>query len=358
MAHLFRDDYSEGAHPRIIDALARTTLEQTDCYGEDRFCLAAADMLRALAGCDAAAEVLFVSGGTHANLLLIAHALRPHQAVVSAISGHINVHECGAIEGAGHKIIALPTKDGKLTAAQVEESLPDRAGGPHVAQPKLVYASQATELGTVYTAQELESLSGCCREHSLFLYVDGARLANSLAAADSNEPAAGSEPPTMRDIARLSDAFTLGGTKNGLLFGEALVVTNAALSKDIRYTQKLYGALLAKGRAIGAQFEEALRDGLYLELAARANRMAAALRAGLEALGVRFLYEARSNMQYAALPRPVAEALAEDGYGFHTYGPSAPGAGDSVCRFVASWATTEESVDKLISDCARAMRRQ
>ena len=362
MAFSFRDDYSEGAHPRIIGALARTALEHSDCYGEDRFCLAAADMLRAQAGCGGA-EVLFVPGGTQANLLLISHALRPHQAVISAESGHINGHECGAIEGSGHKIIAMLAADGKLTEALVEASLPQGSDAPHVVQPKLVYISQATECGTVYTALELENLARCCRKHGLFLYVDGARMANALAAssgadcgacgacgADSAEP-----PPSLSEVARLADAFTLGGTKNGLLFGEALVVPNPELARDIRYTQKRLGALLAKGRAIGAQFEEALRDGLYLELAAHANHMAASLRSGLEALGVRFLYESRSNMQFAALPRAAACALKERGYEFHVYGPTATGADDAVCRFVASWATTEEDVGRFVSDYSKAI---
>ncbi|MDR0905490.1 MAG: aminotransferase class I/II-fold pyridoxal phosphate-dependent enzyme [Oscillospiraceae bacterium] len=328
--HSFKNDYSEGAHPRIYEALQRTNLQQTEGYGEDFICAEAAALLRdAVKSPDAA--VVFLSGGTQANLVLIAHALRAYEGVIAPESGHINGHECGAVEATGHKILTLPSGDGKITAPQITELLREY-NSPHVVAPRLVYISQATETGTVYTRDELKTLYNFCRTNGLYLYIDGARLGNALAAERGL---------TLADIANFSDAFTVGGTKNGFLFGEALIIPNAELAQNIKYSQKQHGAMLAKGRVIGAQFEAMFRDSLYFELAAYANEMGLLLRDGLAARGVKFAYDSPTNLQFPIFSNADVEKLSKS-YGFNIMGNH--GASGSVVRLVTSWATTEEDV--------------
>lgn len=340
----FRDDYSEGAHPRLLQALASASAEQNAGYGLDRHSLRAAELIRARLG-DTDPDVHFLSGGTQANLVAIASFLRPHQAAIAAHTGHIATHETGAIEATGHKVLTVAGDDGKLSPESIRPVLRGH-GDEHMVQPKLVYASDSTELGTIYTRAELQALSAYCRQHGLLLFLDGARLGAALT-AEGNDLA-------LADIAACCDAFTIGGTKNGALAGEALVVCNAASKADLRYHIKQRGAMLAKGMFLGAQFE-ALFDGeLFFELARHANAMAATLREALSAQGIAFLADSPTNQLFPILPPAVVESL-ETRYGFHRW-QSMPG-GDIAIRLVTSWATPPEAVQAFIADARDAFAR-
>jgi threonine aldolase len=340
----FRDDYSEGAHPSLLQALASASAEQNAGYGLDRHSLRAAELIRArLGGVDA--DVHFLSGGTQANLVAIASFLRPHQAAIAAHTAHIATHETGAIEATGHKVLTVASGDGKLSPASIRPVLREH-GDEHMVQPKLVYVSHSTEVGTIYTLAELQALSAFCRENGLLLFLDGARLAAALT-AEGNDLA-------LADIAALCDAFYIGGTKNGALAGEALVVCNPALKPDLRYQIKQRGAMLAKGMFLGAQFE-ALFDGeLFFELARHANAMAARLRDALSAQSVAFLADSPTNQLFPILPAAVVEAL-EARYAFHRW-QAMPDGGIAI-RLVASWATKPEAVDSFITDAREALTR-
>ena len=251
----FDSDYMEGAHPSILDALQKINLEQNAGYGEDMHCRAAAQRILQL--CDAPqAQVHFLCGGTQTNFIVIAAALRPHQGVLCAQSGHIHVHETGAVEATGHKVLPMMSEDGKLTADQVRRAYAAHWQDPtheHMAQPAMVYISFPTETGLLYTRAELLALHAVCRECGLLLYVDGARMGYGLTAEDNDL--------SLRDFAMLCDTFSIGGTKVGALFAEALVVCNATLARDFRYLIKQRGAMLAKGWLLGMQFEQLMRDG-------------------------------------------------------------------------------------------------
>ena len=331
----FRNDYSTGAHPRVLQALAEAGQTCYPGYGEDPWCERAADTIRAL--CRAPeARVHFLTGGTQVNRTVIGALLRPWEAVVAAASGHICGHEAGAVERDGHKILALPAADGKLTPAMVEAALTG-SEGDHTVLPRLVYISNTTELGTVYTRAELGALSALCRERGLLLYCDGARLGAAMAAPGSDAGFA--------DYAALCDAFTIGGTKNGLLFGEALVLPRPDLCPAFRRCMKQQGAMLAKGWLLGLQFETALRDGLYLDLARRAGDMAALLRRGLLDLGIPLLADSPSNQLFPILPRARVEALRERcAFEVQEALPD-----DRICiRLVTAWTTTEAEVAELL----------
>lgn len=327
----FQNDYSEGAHPKVMQALLDTNLEQTTGYGTDPHCAAAAGTLRGLLKREDA-DVHFMVGGTQANLAVIGCILRPYQAVVSADTGHINTHEAGAVEATGHKVLTAPSADGKLIPEAIEKILAAHHD-EHMVQPKMVYLSHPTELGTLYTLQELEGISRVCRDKGLYLYLDGARLSSALA-AEGNDI-------SLPDLARLTDGFYLGGTKCGALFGEALVLLHPALKQDFRYTMKQRGALLAKGRAVGVQFEALFRDGLYEQLGHHANGCADLLRASLKQAGYPFLVESKSNQVFPILPDPLVKALAEE-YLFEIWGNA--GEGKTAIRLVTSWATDEAAV--------------
>ena len=331
----FRNDYSEGACPQVLEALVNTNLIPTSGYGTDQFCAGAADMIRYL--CEAPnAQVHFLMGGTQVNKTAIGAFLRPYEAVISAASGHICGHETGAIEQNGHKILALPATDGKLTADQVRKAV-EGHGDEHTVLPRLVYISNTTEVGTVYNLSELTALSACCRELGLLLYCDGARLGSAMTMEGADT--------TFADYARLCDAFTIGGTKNGLLFGEALVLTNPALFPHFRHAMKQQGAILAKGRLLGVQYDAVLRNGLYLQLARHANAMADKLRRGLLALGFTMAVDSPSNQLFPILTPAQVERLREE-CAFEIQSRDEHG----VCiRFVTSWATREEDVDSLLA---------
>lgn len=333
----FRNDYSEGAHPRLLQALAQASTEQNAGYGLDRHSLRAVALIRQ-AVARPQADVHLLAGGTQTNLTAIAAFLRPHQAVIAADSGHIATHETGAIEATGHKVLTAPAADAKLTPALIQPLL-DAHGSEHMVQPRLVYISNSTELGTIYSKAELSELSAFCRARGLLLYLDGARIGSALT-APGNDLA-------LADVAALTDAFYIGGTKNGALLGEALVIVDDALKADFRYLIKQRGAMLAKGMVLGAQFEALFEGGLYFELAAHANRLAARLRQALAELGAVFSVDSPSNQLFIALPRASIEALRKR-YEFELWQPLDDG--HAVIRLVTSWATTEAAVEAFVRD--------
>ncbi|CAD1787032.1 aminotransferase class I/II-fold pyridoxal phosphate-dependent enzyme [Xanthomonas euroxanthea] len=339
----FRNDYSEGAHPRLLQALAQASAEQNAGYGTDRHTARAAALIRN-AVAQAQADVHLLVGGTQTNLTAIAAFLRPHQAVIAVEAGHIATHETGAIEATGHKVLAVPALHDKLTPALIQPLL-DVHGNEHMVQPRLVYISNSTESGTIYTRAELQALSRFCRAHDLLLYLDGARLGAALT-ADGNDL----DLPT---IATLTDAFYIGGTKNGALLGEALVIVTPALQADFRYLIKQRGALLAKGMLLGSQFATLFEDGLFLALAAHANAMAQRLRAGLLAAGVQFTSDSPTNQQFIVVSTAQAEQLARR-YDFERWETRSDGR--LVIRFVTSWATTPAAVDRLCADVAALLQ--
>lgn len=334
----FNNDYSEGCHEKVMERLLATNMVQTPGYGEDAYCAAAAAKIRKKCGREDVA-VHFLVGGTQTNMTVIDAALRPHQGALGADTAHINVHETGAVEATGHKVLWVPHHDGKITAQQVEDTVREHYASTsfeHTVQPKLVYISTPTELGTLYTKAELESLSAVCRTHGLYLFVDGARLGYGLAAPGNDV--------TMEDLANLCDVFYIGGTKVGALFGEAVVITNPALQEDFRYLIKQHGGMLAKGRLLGVQFDALMEDDLYEKISAHANRLADKLRHCLKELGVPFLVENTTNQLFPVLPDGVLDALAED---FVFSEQERVDETHRAVRFCTSWATKEESVDAL-----------
>lgn len=344
---LFHNDYSEGCHESILRAMMVTNLEQTPGYGEDAYCKRAADKIRALCGNDRLG-VHFLVGGTQANLTVIDAALRPHQGVIGAVSAHIHVHETGAVEATGHKVLAVPSADGKITARQVERVvLEQRNSGceEHMVQPKLVYISNPTELGTLYTLSELEDLRKTCDQYGLYLFADGARLGYGLEAAGNDV--------TLSDLARLCDVFYIGGTKVGALFGEAVVIRNRAINEDFRYLIKQHGGMLAKGRLLGLQFDTLFTDGLYFALAGHADRMADQIRVTLKELGVSLLVESTTNQIFPILSDDALTELS----GEFTYTEQERVDEDHrAVRFCTSWATKQENVDALCAALRQILR--
>ena len=334
----FNNDYSEGCHQKVLDALVRTNMVQTLGYGEDEYCAEAAAKIKTLCGRDDVA-VHFLVGGTQTNLTVIDAALRPHQGALCPVGGHINVHETGAVEATGHKVLTCPSDDGKITAQQVKDTvLAHRADGSfeHMVQPKRVYISNPTEYGTLYSLSELEALSAVCRELGLYLFLDGARLGYGLMAKDYDV--------TMADIARLCDVFYIGGTKVGALFGEAVVISNPALKEDFRYIIKQHGGMLAKGRLLGVQFDALMTDNLYFEIAGQAVRLADKIRETLDELGVSHLVPGITNQIFPILSDKCLEQLAKE---FCFTEMERVSDTHRAIRFCTSWATTEENVEKL-----------
>ena len=336
----FDCDYTEGAHPQIMAALAATNFEQTCGYGEDAHCANAREYIKKAIECPDA-DVHFLVGGTQANMTVIASILRPYQGVLCAESGHINCHETGAVEATGHKVLPLSQTDGKINAKQVRDYVEAhwRDGAhEHIVQPAMVYISQPTEYGTLYTKSELEELYACCRELSLPLFIDGARLGYALAA---------DKTLTLPDIARSCDVFYIGGTKVGCLFGEAVCIMNDALKKDFRYMIKRMGGMLAKGRLLGIQFEEMFRDGLYFRVAEKAVENALRIKAALIEKGIPLLMDSATNQQFPILTRAQQKALGEKyALGFW----DTTGGDSDAIRICTSWASTDENVDALIRD--------
>ena len=336
---LFQCDYNEGAHPKVLERLVATNMEQTVGYSEDEYCAAAAEKIRIACG-DDSLEVHFLVGGTQTNMTVIDTALRSYQGVLCAVTGHINVHETGAVESCGHKVLGLPSADGKITAAQVEEAYREHVHNDsfeHMVQPKMVYISNPTELGTIYSKAELTALSEVCHKNGLYLFMDGARLGYGLMAPDNDL--------TLADMAALCDVFYIGGTKVGALFGEAVVIRNEELKQDFRYFIKQKGGMLAKGRLLGLQFDALFTDNLYFEISKHAIDMAEKLRGAFEKKGYPYLVPNRTNQIFVIMPDEVLEKMAEN-YGYcydHRVDET-----HSAVRFCTSWATKEENLDALI----------
>ncbi|HWR40521.1 MAG TPA: aminotransferase class I/II-fold pyridoxal phosphate-dependent enzyme [Patescibacteria group bacterium] len=333
----FKNDYSEGAHPRILDALTQSNFEQAEGYGEDTYSLKAAELLKQRIG-RSDIDIHLISGGTQTNLTALSAFLRPHEAVIAPCTGHILVHETGAIEATGHKVIAVDVKDGKINAAQVEAVLSAHSD-EHMVKPKLLYISNPTEIGSIYSKSDLEALHQCCRAHHLYLYVDGARLGSALCSPENDLQ--------LPDLGLLTDAFYVGGTKNGALLGEALVICRDTLKEDFRFHLKQKGALLAKGRLLGIQFQELFADDLYFDLARHANAMAELLRKGLLHNGYHFLTHSSTNQIFPILPNHLIEKLQKK-YSFYIW--SETDAEHSSIRLVTSWATKAAAVDAFIND--------
>lgn len=335
----FQCDYAEGAHPEILARLTATNLEQTPGYGEDIYCARAADKIRKACE-DETLAVHFMVGGTQANLTVIDAALRAHQGVLCAMTGHINVHETGAVESCGHKVLALPGgEEGKITAGQVRKVCEEHnaLGRDHMVQPGMVYISSPTELGTLYSAAELKALYEVCQEYELYLFLDGARLGYGLTASDNDL--------TLPLLAKYTDVFYIGGTKVGAMFGEAVVISSEALKSDFRYIMKQKGGLLAKGRLLGVQFDTLFTDQLYFKIAAQANVYAEKIREAMDKKGYVFHAPNHTNQIFVEMPDGDLERLAERFV--YSYDRRTDDT-HSCVRFCTSWATKAENVEELI----------
>lgn len=336
----FKNDYSEGAHPRILETLLRTNLEQSEGYGKDTYCEQAEKLIKDKLN-NQEVDVHFISGGTQTNLIAISSFLRPYEAVISANTGHIYVNEAGSIEATGHKVIPIDVEDGKLRKEDILLVL-TKYSNEHVVKPKLVYISNSTEIGTIYTKSELENLSQVCKENNLILFMDGARLGSAITCRENDL--------TLEDISKLTDIFYIGGTKNGALLGEALVICNKNLQDDFRYNLKQKGAMLAKGRLLGIQFIELFKDDLFFEIGKHENDMADILREGINNLGYDFFVNSPSNQIFPILNNSVLNEL-EKYYGFSIW--EKVDENRSAIRLVTSFATKKEVCEEFIKVLAR-----
>ena len=337
----FECDYTEGMHPRILERIVETNMEQAIAYSEDTFCEKARAYIKRECRQEDA-DVHFLVGGTQTNLTVISSILRPHQGVLCADSGHINVHETGAIEATGHKVLPLFSADGKITAKQIQEAYDSHwadSTSEHMVQPGMVYISHPTENGTIYSKEELTAIYEVCCTCELPLFIDGARLGYALAAKNNDL--------SLADIACLCDVFYIGGTKVGAMFGEAVVILNSALKKDFRYLIKQRGGMLAKGRYLGLQFETLFQDGLYYDVSEHAVSLAMRIREACERQGYDCLYDSWTNQQFPILPNQLIERLQEK-YAFFIW--KSVDEERSAVRFCTSWATESKTVEMLIKD--------
>lgn len=340
----FECDYTEGAHPRILEELAKTNFEQTAGYGEDKYCERARELIREK--CNAPdSDVYFLVGGTQTNATVISAVLRPHQGVISASTGHINVHETGAVEATGHKVLAIPSEDGKITAEQLGTMCKahwEDVNYNHTVQPGMVYLSHPTENGTLYSKQELSDIKEVCNKYDIPLFVDGARMGYGIMSEKSDL--------TLADMAEICDVFYIGGTKQGLLFGEALVIINENIKKDFNYIIKRHGGLLAKGRLLGIQFKTMLEDDLYFSLAEQADKYAMQIRNAFEKKGIKMFYDSYTNQQFPILSQQQYDKLSEN-FAFSYWGKTADNG--IIVRFCTSWATKNEAVDALVDSISK-----
>ena len=337
----FENDYDAGCHPTILHALVATNDVRTTGYGLDDHSEEARRLIREACRSQAI-DVHFLVGGTQANLVVCSGALKPWQGVLSADTGHINVHEAGAIETTGHKVLVVPSQDGRMSAESIDrycQQISDDPTAEHMVQPGMIYLSQPTELGTLYDENSLLAIRQVADRRNLILYIDGARLASALA---SEAPA-----PDLHTLSTLADVFTIGGTKCGAMFGEAVVITKESLKQDFRILMKQRGALLAKGRLLGIQFTELFRNGLYLDIGRHENAMAKLMAQKFRARGISFFVPAATNQLFVTLRdeeftefsrRAVFERLMITDEGRH------------VCRFVTSYATTEDDIRQLFAE--------
>lgn len=337
LIHNFTNDYSEGCHPSILEALTQSNLVQEAGYGNDSYTQNAIKIIREKTA-NSLADVHLVTGGTLANLLVLGAILKPFESVIAADTGHINTHEAGAIEATGHKVESVSTPEGKLRIQDIEPVL---AKFPefHTVKPRVVYISNSTEIGTIYTKKELTELSNFCKAKGLLLFLDGARLPMALTAANNDL--------TLADIASLTDIFYIGGTKIGALLGEAIVITKNELKKDFKYHMKQRGALMARGRVLGIQFDQLFKNDLIFQLAHHANAMAMKIADTISGLGYSFLAPLNTNQIFPILPHQIIEKLKKQ-YGFIVW--KQKDADHSAIRLITSWATPEEKVDQFIFD--------
>ena len=338
----FKNDYSEGAHENIINLLVKSNLEQVDGYGEDKYSIIAKEKIKKAIKNDNA-DIHFISGGTQANLTVISSILKPYESVIAAKTGHICVHETGAIEATGHKINEIETENGKLYP-EIILPVVEAHSDEHMVKPKLVFISNSTEIGTVYTKEELVNLSEFCKNNDLYLYLDGARLGSALT-SEGNDL-------LLSDLANLADVFYIGGTKNGALLGEAIVIINNELKENFRFNLKQKGALLAKGRLIAIQFVELFTNDLFFKLATHANLMAKIISDEIKELGFEFLTDSKSNQIFPILPNKLINKLEKD-YNFYIW--QKINNDTSAIRLVTSWATKELNVDRFIEDIKKYM---
>lgn len=337
----FKNDYSEGCHPDILQALMHSNNSQQNGYGLDDYSTAAKRLIGQHLN-NSASKIYFVSGGTQANLLVISAALRPHESAISAETGHIFSNEAGAIEATGHKIHSIATQDGKITPDGIQAVLDKHPLQPHQLKQKLVFISNATELGTIYTKQELQTLSQYCQANNLYLYMDGARLAQALAAKNNDA--------TLADIAKLVDVFYIGGTKNGALLGEAIVINNPLLQADFEYHIKQKGAMLAKGRLLGVQFQTLFGNSnnstpLFFELAAHANAQAQKIQAACANIGCAFLSNSNTNQIFPIFTNHQIEVLSKS---FDFYIWQKIDEEHAAVRIITSWATSNADVEAFV----------
>ncbi len=342
---LFNCDYNEGAHPAVMALMNETNMQQYVGYGEDEICAEARKLIKKACAREDV-DVHFVVGGTQANLMVISHALRPHEGVLSASSGHINVHETGAVEATGHKILAVDGgADGKINWRQVEEACKRHAEDEafeHIVKPKMVYISFPTENGALYSKQELADLRRVCDKWGLVLFADGARLGYGLTARGNDV--------TLSDMCDFCDAFYIGGTKVGALMGEAVVIINDELKGDFRYIIKQKGGMLAKGRLLGIQFKALFTDNLYFDIARRANELAYKIADACKEMGLKLLAESPTNQQFPIMRNDVIAKLGEK-YVYSTW--AIVDEKHTCVRFCTSWATEEADVEELIADIRR-----
>lgn len=334
----FKNDYSEGCHPSILEALTQLNFEQQSGYGLDDYSKNAAQLIRNKIN-DQKAEVHLVSGGTQANLIVISAFLRPYESVIAAETGHIFTNETGAIEATGHKVHGIATENGKVTPEHLQQVLDLHTNIPHQVKPKLVYISNSTEVGTIYSKQELADLSAFCKSYQLYLFMDGARLGHALT-AETNDL-------VMEDLSKYCDAFYLGGTKNGALLGEAIVICNEDLQPDFEFHLKQKGALLAKGRLLAIQFQELLKEDLYFDLARNANEKAMKIKKAFEDKGCTFLTETFTNQIFPILSQKQIEKLA-DKFDFYVW--KKIDEEHTAIRIITSWATTDEITQLFVKE--------
>lgn len=334
----FQNDYSEGAHLNILEKLISTNSIQQTGYGEDAYSLEAKELLKQKLN-NHQACIYFVSGGTQANLLVISSLLKTHEAVISAKTGHIFVHETGAIEAEGHRVITIDTKNGKLQSAEIKNTLKEYTLRPHVVKPKMVYISNSTEIGTIYSKTELKELYTFCKSQNLILFLDGARLGHALTAKNNDLK--------FSDLAKYTDVFYIGGTKNGALLGEAIVFNKPSLSSEFDYILKQKGALLAKGRVLGIQFLELFKNDLYFKLAEHANTMAMKISEAIAAKGYSFLTISTTNQIFPILPKMLIKKLNKK-YLFYEW--KEIDKNNSAVRIITSWATHKNKVEEFIND--------
>lgn len=340
MKYSFRNDYSEIGHPKVIQRLMEYSIEQNIGYGEDKHTKNAINIIRKKTGTNC--DVHFLMGGTQANMVVISSALRPYEAVICAESGHINVHETGAIEGQGHKCLACECENGKLTPDDIQRVL-NKHIDHHMVKPKMVYISNPTEIGTVYNKIELMNLSKYCKEHNLYLYLDGARLASALASTDV----------TFMDLGKYTDVFYIGGTKCGALFGEAVVINNEELKKEFNYSVKHYGAMYSKGFTAAIMFEALLEDNTYVNIGAHQNAMAKFLADEISKLGIPFKFRSVTNQIFPIVSHEIEKYIKKE-FDFEVWEPN--NSNSKVIRLVTSFNTTQKNCIEFI-DYLRHFRR-